>query len=147
MKTNIISFFGHRNATNNIYDELIITIEDIIKNNKFIKFDFYLGGYGNFDRICLGALLELKRKYNNIKIILIYAYLPTKIDEYTEITYDETLYPNGFEDKPKKFAITYRNKWIVENSDIIITYIHKDYGGAYDAYKYAKSKNKQIINL
>ncbi len=36
---------------------------------------------------------------------------------------------------------------MVKNSDAIIVYITHQWGGAYQAYKYAKSLNKVIFNI
>ena len=60
--------------------------------------------------------------------------------------YDAILYPE-IEDKPLRFAITYRNKYMVERADYVIAYIDHDWGGAYTAYKHAIRKNKSIFNL
>jgi hypothetical protein len=48
---------------------------------------------------------------------------------------------------PSKFAIIKRNEWIVEQSDLIVVYCLRSFGGAYNALKYAKRKNKKIIEL
>jgi len=58
-----------------------------------------------------------------------------------------TLFPDGLEFVPKKFAISHRNRWIVDESDYIIVYVLTDYNGAYEALKYAKRKKKNIVNL
>jgi len=36
---------------------------------------------------------------------------------------------------------------MVDNSANVIAYIHCGYGGAYEAMRYAKRINKQVINL
>ena len=59
----------------------------------------------------------------------------------------ETIYPDGLEFVPKKFAIIHRNRWIVDHSDYLITYISINFGGAYNITEYAKRKKKNIINL
>lgn len=62
-------------------------------------------------------------------------------------SYDSSLYPEGLETVPRRFAIINRNKYMLRKSDIVISYVIASYGGAYTACKYAKSQNKIIINL
>ena len=65
---------------------------------------------------------------------------------YIKESYDEILYP-PLEGVPYRFAISARNKWLVENSDLIVFFVRRRFGGAYTAYLHAKKKGKQIINL
>lgn len=60
--------------------------------------------------------------------------------------YDVIIYPE-IEDKPKRFAITYRNRYMVDKCDCLIAYIDHQWGGAYNTYQYAVRKKKKIINL
>ena len=65
---------------------------------------------------------------------------------YQNARYDSILYPE-IEDKPKRYAITYRNKYMVEKADYVVAYVSHDWGDAYTAYKHAKRKGKEIFNL
>jgi len=58
-----------------------------------------------------------------------------------------TILPEGLELVPQRYAITHRNRWIVQESDYIIAYVQTSYGGAYEALKYARNKGKQTVNL
>ena len=46
-----------------------------------------------------------------------------------------------------KSAYQIRNKTMVDRSDLIICYVNKEAGGAYQAIKYAKEQNKKVLNL
>jgi len=46
-----------------------------------------------------------------------------------------------------KSAITKRNHWMVDNSNYIVTFVYRDFGGAYDAKKYAIKQSKTVIEL
>ena len=67
-------------------------------------------------------------------------------------TYKRTSQPSGKELAARarftavSAAIKARNRWMVDNSDLIICYIIRNYGGAADAVKYARHKEKRIIN-
>lgn len=63
-----------------------------------------------------------------------------------EIKYDGIIYP-PIENIPFKFAISHRNRWMIDKADVVIAYIDHSFGGAYKTFKYAESKNKYIINL
>ena len=66
--------------------------------------------------------------------------------EYCNRIYDETVYPE-IEKKPLRFAIVYRNRWMVEMADYVVAYINRDWGGAYKTYEHAKRKKKPIFNI
>jgi len=42
----------------------------------------------------------------------------------------------------KKFAIMYRNRFVVNESDYVIAYVRTDWGGACEAMRYARRKKK-----
>lgn len=136
-----ISFFGHRNFVNDkSYEKTIFNIFNKIKNNEHIE--ILLGGYGNFDRFALGCARQLKLLKNDITITQVIPYPNAKGEE----GYDTIFYPS-LESVPPKFAIAHRNRKMVDKSDIIIAYITHSFGGAYKAVKYAKAKEKTIINI
>ena len=61
--------------------------------------------------------------------------------------YDDVIIPPAVIGVHYKAAITARNRWIVNNSNIVISYVIRNYGGAANVVKYAKQINKQIIAL
>ena len=85
---------------------------------------FYLGGYGAFE------------------LILVLAYLNTGRNTSG---YDSTVYP-PLETTPRRFAISHRNRWMVEASDVVVAYVLHDWGGAATTLRCAKQKKKQIIS-
>ena len=87
-----------------------------------------------------------KYKQTNASISLVFVTPYIKVDPIICQNYDSILYP-GLEDKMPRYAITYRNRFMVDKADLIIAYIDHEWGGAYNTYKYAKKKGKRIINL
>lgn len=70
---------------------------------------FYLGGYGAFDSLAASVLRKQKKRYPQIELVLVLAYLKTRQDiSY----YDSTVYP-PLEAVPRRFAISYRNRWMI----------------------------------
>lgn len=141
---NICTFFGHRDVGMVIFDKIKQEIENLIINNQVTE--FLIGNNGGFDLICKRAILELKEKHDNINLILVLAYMP---NEKTVIDnkFDSSIYPEGLESVPRKFAIVHRNRWMVSQSDFVICSINRSYGGAYTAFNYAKTKKKIVINI
>lgn len=143
----VISFFGH----SKIYttDDLQCKVRETILKNILAgeQIRLYCGGYGDFDSLCLRAGLELKKAGNKCETVFITPYLniPKKLKDKLNL-FDQIIYP-PLEDVPFKYAILQRNKWIVDQSDLIISYVKRDYGGAYSALLYAKTKKKRVINL
>lgn len=103
--------------------------------------EFLIGGYGDFDNLAAGVVFEMKKKYPNIKSVLVLAYP----DKKTGIdSFDESVYP-PLENVPKKYAIVKRNRWMVDNSDTIIAFVLYDFGGAAKTLNYAIKEKKNVI--
>lgn len=144
----IITFFGHSNCLFNddIKKQLKnILLDEIIKNPTS---KFYLGGYGDFDGLCLRTLRELKYDFPIIEILFITPYLDKNYSklELAKYYYDDVIFP-PIESVPRKFAILKRNEWMVEQADLVIAYVKYSWGGAAKALEYAKRKKKRIINI
>lgn len=103
--------------------------------------EFFLGGYGHFDYMCASVLREFKKIHPHIRLILVLPYLNS-----TMITdgYDETVYP-PLETVPPRFAIVRCNEWMVRESDVVVAYVIRGFGGAAKTLEYARKKKKTII--
>lgn len=103
--------------------------------------EFYLGGYGHFDYMCADVLRALKKVHPHIRLVLVLPYLNSNM--LTD-RYDETVYP-PLESVPKRFAISRRNEWMVCESDVVVAYVLRGFGGAAKTLDYAHRKKKRII--
>ena len=139
----ICAFFGHRLICGDLSEALENAIRAAIADGAT---EFWVGGYGNFDSMAAGCVRRLKKEYSRISLYLIYAYLPTKEDPMIN-SYDGTIYPEGLELVPKRFAVSKRNQWIVRDCDMVIAYVDKTYGGAYAACQFAKKKGRVVVDL
>lgn len=140
----VCCFFGHCRIYTDISKKVEKEIEDLILNNN-VKM-FYVGNNGNFDMMVIKILEDMTTKYNiNYNIVL--AYLPIKQKEAYPYDISKTIYPEGIENTPKRFAISWRNKWMIDKSNYVISYVTHSYGGAYKHTEIAKRKGKQIINI
>ena len=103
---------------------------------------FYLGGYGAFDSLAASVLREQKKQYPQIELVLVLAYLNTGRNTSG---YDSTVYP-PLETVPRRFAISHRNRWMVESADVVVAYVLHDWGGAATTLRCVRQKKKQIIS-
>ena len=143
-----ITFCGHSNCL--FSDEEKKKLKQLlikeIRKNPTCK--FYLGGYGDFDGLCLRTLKELKNDFPEIELIFITPYLDKNYSklEFAKYHYDDVIFP-PLESVPRKFAILKRNEWMVDSAELVIAYVKYSWGGASKTLEYAKRKMKQIINL
>lgn len=150
MQNKCCTFAGHSNAPDSVKPELLKTISDLIEKENVTT--FYVGSHGNFDGMSAGAVREIKRQYRdkNIKLVLVVPKMNSTITnqrDYYESMYDELIIPAESDAAHYKAMITVRNRWMVDNSDFIITYIRREHGGAFTTYKYTQKKEISVINL
>ena len=147
MTGKIVAFAGHRFEWQclHIEEKLLQVIEELILKGYTI---FYDGGYGAFDKKCLSAVLELRQKYPHIKVYKILSYYKHDKEKFElPACYDGSIYPD-LEELHYKQIITKRNEWIVDNCDVLVCHIECTFrSGAYNAVKYAKKQNKEIIYI
>ena len=143
-----IALFGHRNFCwhRNTENKLKGIFRDVMQANRYVE--IYVGRNGDFD-IFAAAVVKATQKElgkENLAITLVLPY-PQKDIQYYEKYYDDIIIPQCVEKLHPKGAITRRNRWMVEECDLLICYVERKSGGAYTALKYANSLNKNIINL
>ena len=136
-------FFGHREVTHNIRPKLKAIIEKLITEQNVIE--FYVGHQGQFDSMVYSVLKELKAKYPHIRYTVVLAYMP---DEHIKEVYGEdTLLPDGMESVPKKFAISKRNDWMIQQSGFVVCYVYKITGGAAKFREKADKKGLRVTDV
>lgn len=134
------SFFGHSDTPPEIRGKLRETVIDLIENRGAEL--FYVGNHGSFDRMAAAVLRELSAIYPQIRYYIVLAYLT----EHTERN-APTMFPEGIESVPKRFAINFRNRFMAEQSDVIVAYVTRSFGGAAKFTEMARSKGAEIINV
>ena len=115
----IVTFCGHREIANvgQVREWLNNVCIQLIDDGAS---EFFLGGYGAFDRL---------------------PYLDSALSREG---YDETVYP-PLESVPRRYAILRRNEWMVRRSDVIVAYVLHSWGGAAKTLDYARKKKKIIL--
>lgn len=73
--------------------------------------------------------------------------MPAEKEECNPYEFGETMLPEGIENVHPRYAISKRNDWMVNESDIVLCYIKHSWGGAAKYVEKAKHKGRIIINL
>ena len=139
--------FGHRNVFDNISGKLDNAVEAAIQQGCEI---FYTGAMGEFDSLFSSAVRVAKKSRPHIKLICVKPYFTNDLNtdrDYYNAMYDDVIIPSELIGVHYKAAIKARNRWMLDNSDVVLVYTVRNYGGAYEARKYAQNKNKTIIHL
>ena len=137
------TFFGHRDCPETIKPKLRSTIIDLIENHNVDM--FYVGNQGQFDAMVRSTLKKLKQEYLHIDYAVVLAYIPRKPSEYED--YSDTIFPEGLETIHPRYAITWRNNWMLARSDYVVTYITHSWGDATQFAEKATNAKKTVRNL
>ena len=138
----VCTFFGHKDTPKEIEPTLRSTLIDLIENKNVNV--FYVGNNGNFDTMVRRQLEDLSQTYP-ITYSVVLAYLPTEKNKYDNLT--NTIYPEGLETVPKRFAISWRNKWMTRQADTVVTYVTHTHGGAAQFKAMAERYRMPVIEL
>lgn len=138
----VCTFFGHRECYGLEEATLRQTVVDLIGQGVDT---FYVGNQGQFDALVRKVLRQLQKDYPHIRYSVVLAYLPVEKREYEDMS--DTVYPEGLETGPPKFAVDRRNRWMLSRADYCVCYINCTWGGAYKFARTAKHREKTVINL
>ena len=148
-------FTGHRDIKEN-YNVLFLRVYAIVENlikNGYLYFGS--GGARGFDALASEVILNLKKKYPNIHLILVLPFLnqyekengwsKEEIYKYknikkqaSKVVYIQKSYSSGCYYK--------RNRHLVDFASVCICYMYKTTGGAAYTVHYAVKKGLIIIN-
>lgn len=115
-------------------------LKDLILNHGVTA--FYVGNPGSFGSMTHSVLRELAEQYANISYAVVLGYLPPqqKDELARNQDYSDSMYLEGIETVPKRFAIDWRNRWVLKRADYVIIYVTHSWGGA--AAKFAEKAVK-----
>ena len=147
----IITFVGH--GSMQFSHDLSRKIKKTILENTGIgeAVTFYCGGYGDFDIHCASVCRSSKSHIPNCEVVFVTPYFTSsqqaKLKNFVDMgLYDSIVYP-PIEKTPPRFAISKRNEWMISKADLVIAYVSRTYGGAYQTLQFARRKKKRVINL
>lgn len=137
------TFFGHRECPDSVKVKLREVLIALITNHDVNM--FFVGNQGQFDAIVRSVLRELKKEYPDINYAVVLAYMPGRQTEYDD--YSDTMLPEGVESVHPRYAISWRNNWMLRQSDYVVTYITHSWGGAYQHALKSVRQGKKVINI
>lgn len=141
----VCTFFGHSDCPSSVAPKLRSVLVKLIENHGVDV--FYVGNQGSFDRMVRSALKELAEIYPHIRYAVVLAYMPGKRDALTDYNFSDTILPEGIEAVHPRFAISWRNKWMLRRADYVVTYITHSWGGAAQFAQIARKSNKHIFSV
>ncbi|MBR3382626.1 MAG: hypothetical protein IKG85_06265 [Clostridia bacterium] len=120
------------------------TLIDLIENRGAEL--FYVGNQGGFDAMVTRVLRELMSRYP-IRAYTVLAYLPVGENIMSEDLLP-TILPEGIETVPRRFAISFRNRWMIAKSDFVVTHVTNHIASGAAQFKaLAEKQGKTVINL
>ena len=152
MEMYTVSFFGHRiiDDLNKVQNELENIISKIVSEHEYVQ--FLVGRDGDFDIIAASAVRRVKKTLfiDNVDLNLVLPYMRAEISnniEYMLDYYNDIQVDNDARKAHFKTAIKIRNQNMVKKSQLVICYVEKNKGGAYNAMKYAQKQGCTVINI
>lgn len=152
MEVYTVSFFGHRQLEHSIEAErrLEMLIRKLLAEREYVE--FLVGRNGAFDQLVAATVLRLKRtvRDDNSALVLVLPYLTAEYlsnQDSIESCYDEIEVSWAAADGHFKSAIQTRNREMVDRSDMVICWIERDRGGAYQTMRYARKQGKKTVNM
>ena len=134
------TFFGHKDCPETKYSNILQAIQDLITEKNVLA--FYVGTQGNYDTLVYRALCCMREDFPQIRIYRVLTYMPKD-----NCLIPDSILPEGVELVHQRYAISWRNRWMIERSVYVIAYVTHNFGGAARFVDEAKRKGKTVINL
>ena len=147
-----VSFFGHRMIDRPflIEQRLENLIRRLINTKEYV--DFIVGRSGDFDQYASSALLLVRKAVgdHNSSLTLVLPYPTAEYlnnQEQFEDYYSYVEVSDAASAAHHKAAYQIRNREMVDRSDLVVCYVERESGGAWQTVKYALEQGKTVINL
>ena len=142
-------FIGHRETPDTVLPLLQETVNRHIEC--YGATEFIVGHYGNFDYLAAKAVITAKQLHPDITLSLLIPYHLAERPIKKPKDFDNTYYPPGMEDVPRKLAIVRANRHMVDHVDFLIAYAWHPASNARELVEYAEKKMEkgvfQVTNL
>ena len=102
---------------------------------------FVVGNRGYFDSYAATAITHLKKRYEDISLLLLLAYHPAERPVDLTGGFDNSFYP-PLENVPRPYAIVKANQYMVDTADTMICYV-KHPGNTRNLIEYAQRRQKR----
>ena len=136
------TFFGHRDTSTPIKDDLKKTIIDLV--NLHGVNTFYVGNNGSFDFLVQQVLAEL---YQNDTCVNFSIVLSSLSEHISPDLCRYSIFPEEMEKSLPRFAISKRNEWMIKRASFAIVYLTHKYSNCPKWVEKAEKRGIKIINL
>ncbi len=152
MEIYTVSLFGHRQIDDlcSIERKLEKIVSELLFEKEYVE--FLVGRDGEFDLLAASVIRRCRRAVGEENSALIWM-LPYLTAEYRDHMEEYLNYYDDVEVSPKaagvhpKAAMQIRNREMVDRSDLVIFFVERETGGAYQTLRYAVKENVGFINL
>ena len=152
MDTYTVSFFGHRKLDSPILieEQLETIVLNLLSTKAYIE--FLVGRDGDFDLLAASVIHRCKRDFraDNSSLVWIMPYPTAEYwnneDTFREY-YDDIEVCEETAGKHFKAAFQIRNRAMVDRSDMVVCYVKRKNGGAYQVMHYAERRAIPCLNL
>ena len=147
-----VTFFGHREVDHFRETEQALEnlIQQLILEHDYVE--FLIGRNGEFDQLVSSVVHRVRKRldYKNCSLILVLPYMTAEfrnnessfLEYYDEVEVSQTASSGHF-----KAAMQTRNKEMVDRADLVVFYVERASGGAYQTLTYAQKEEKSYINI
>ena len=147
-----VAFFGHRIIDNPfpVEQNLEKIIRELLHSKEYVE--FLVGRSGDFDQYASSAVLRIRKAVgdHNSSLTLILPYPTAEYlnnQESFEDYYSYVEVSDAASAAHHKAAYQIRNREMVDRSDLVVCYVERESGGAWQTVKYALEQGKTVINL
>ena len=137
----VCTFFGHKDAPSEVKEKLKIELLHLLEKESI---RFYIGNNGSFDYYAQSVAYEISKSNPDANAIVVLSHLNEKIISGLQI---DTVFPEGLEKTPPRFAISKRNDWMIKQADVAIVFVKNKLTNSYKWLTKAKKKGLTVINL
>ena len=141
----VCTFFGHRDCPASVRPQLRMTLTELIEHQSVDV--FYVGNKGAFDRLVRSVLRELAQEYPHIRYAVVLERMPGRQNGDHPEDFSDSVLPEGIEKAPARYAIVWRNRWMLRQADFVVTYVTHPGGGAAQFAELAAKQGKTVLNL
>lgn len=149
--TYTVSFFGHGIIEQPLLIEQSLEelIGSLLRSKEYVE--FLVGRNGDFDQLVSSTIHRCKREIREDNSAHVWV-LPYATADYRDNEEDYRAYYDEIEvfdsvGKHFKAAFQARNRNMVDRADLVVFYVERNEGGAYQTMRYAIQQGKQYINL
>ena len=135
-------FIGHREASDEIYADLRVAVEQHIV--EFGVIEFIVGHYGGFDKLAARAVIDAKKTHPEVTLTLLLPYHSAECPTVAPDSFDGTYYHPDMEGVPRRVAIVRANRYMVDHVDYLIAYAWHPASNAMELLEYASNKRKPV---